>query len=277
MNILRLSTLSLTLAITVITLGYANPSFADNPKTGECNPGHCDHGGEDPPSGLTYTVDLRGTTVNFVTRGAFEFDPANASSAVSATLNSKGLDLTGAGPVTMKRAGSIANCAGGDADDVSACIIWNDVFNLCGLLGPWNGSSSDDTSGPTKLDQFTVDSGDWSVSQGGGRRWIFFGFTIPPAQSNGTDRDLSAALRLSSACSHPDTHPSCDHDDDAPLFPTEAGSDKATKLIVDHASVHLRGHAGVTHKAFCHADTGSLVINGSTLGSTLVITLKAAE
>ncbi len=30
MKILRLSTLSLTLAIAVFALGYANPSFADN-------------------------------------------------------------------------------------------------------------------------------------------------------------------------------------------------------------------------------------------------------
>jgi len=52
MSILRLSTLSLTLAIAVITLGYANPSFADKPGTGGCvvtAHEHChDDGGEDP-------------------------------------------------------------------------------------------------------------------------------------------------------------------------------------------------------------------------------------
>jgi len=52
MNILRLSTLSLTLAIAVMTLGYANPSFADKPGTGGCvvtAHEHChDDGGEDP-------------------------------------------------------------------------------------------------------------------------------------------------------------------------------------------------------------------------------------
>ena len=41
MNILRLSTLSLTLAIAVFALGY-NTSFADKPVNGEHN-----HGGED--------------------------------------------------------------------------------------------------------------------------------------------------------------------------------------------------------------------------------------
>ena len=40
MNTVRLSTLSLTIAIAVMTLGYANPSFADPPDGGE----H-DHGG----------------------------------------------------------------------------------------------------------------------------------------------------------------------------------------------------------------------------------------
>ncbi len=276
MDISRLSTLSLTLAVAVFALGYANPSFAGKPGA-NCDPTM----GDVHPSckvedngGLTYSVDLRGTTANFNTRGAFEFDPADAASAVSATLDSKGLALTGAASVTMQRAGSIADCTGGLGDDVSACIIWNDVWNLCGLLGPWNGSSADDGSGPTKLDQFTVDSGDWSVWQGGGRRSISFGFTIPPAQSNGTDRDLSASLTLSSACSHPDTHPSCDHPDDGSLFPTEAGSVNATKLIVDRARTHLRGKAGVTHQAFCHADDDDLVSGGSGQ-STVVIT--AAE
>ncbi len=60
MKILRLSNLSLTLAIAVFALGY-NPSFADKPGSGTCLQEHCDHGGEDP-SGLTYTVDLIGPT-----------------------------------------------------------------------------------------------------------------------------------------------------------------------------------------------------------------------
>ncbi len=49
MNILRLSTLSLTLAVAVFALGY-NPSFADS-KNGACAPNHCDQHGDDGGGG----------------------------------------------------------------------------------------------------------------------------------------------------------------------------------------------------------------------------------
>ncbi len=59
MSILRLSTLSLTLAIAVFALGYVSPSFADNPDRGKCAPQHCNHGG-DPgfPTGITVQLRL---------------------------------------------------------------------------------------------------------------------------------------------------------------------------------------------------------------------------
>ncbi len=47
MKILRLSTLSLTLAVAVFSLGYSNPAFADKPICGDNNDQHCDHS-EDP-------------------------------------------------------------------------------------------------------------------------------------------------------------------------------------------------------------------------------------
>jgi hypothetical protein len=81
-------------------------------------------------------------------------------------------------------------------------MVWNDVFNLCGLLGPYNGGGPDDGSGPTNLNTFTVLSGDWSVNQGGGRRWIGFGFAIDQSFSDATDRDLSASLQLTSLHGH---------------------------------------------------------------------------
>ena len=49
MNILRLSTLSVTLAIAVFALGYANPSFADKPPH--------DHGGGDDPA-TVFSVEM---------------------------------------------------------------------------------------------------------------------------------------------------------------------------------------------------------------------------
>ncbi|MHC4088020.1 MAG: hypothetical protein ACYSU5_22860 [Planctomycetota bacterium] len=60
MNILRLSTLSLTLAIAVMTLGYANPSFAGKKCTEDPNHPSCK-----PPAdaGNLYTVEGRGAFV----------------------------------------------------------------------------------------------------------------------------------------------------------------------------------------------------------------------
>ncbi len=62
MSILRLSTLSLTLAIAVMTLGYANPSFADKPLTGPCSPTqtepHCHDDDEDKRDKTFYDVEF---------------------------------------------------------------------------------------------------------------------------------------------------------------------------------------------------------------------------
>ncbi len=52
MSILRLSTLSLTLAIVVFALGSANPSFADKPTNGH------NHGGDDPEDVAEYSVTI---------------------------------------------------------------------------------------------------------------------------------------------------------------------------------------------------------------------------
>ena len=56
MTILRLSTLSLTVAITAMTLGFANPAFAAKPNC-DTNPGHpsCGGGGGGDPE-VTYSV-----------------------------------------------------------------------------------------------------------------------------------------------------------------------------------------------------------------------------
>ena len=253
MNILRLSTLSLTLIVAVFAFGQTNPAFADKPGDG----GH-NHG--DDPSGLTYTIDLIGPDG---VRGAFEFDGAGGS----ATLDRGALKITGA--VTMTRPGDATSqtdsCSIADADQL-ACMGWNDVFNLCGLLGTFDGGGPDDGSGPTNLNTFTVLSGDWSINQGGGRRWIGFGFAIDQSFSDATDRDLSASLQLTSPCSDPEEFPSCDSENDPPLIPTVSG--EATYTDLNEARVHLRGKGGVTHQAECHADDDLL----STSFSTLVIT-----
>ena len=255
MNILRLSTLSLILAIAVITLGY-NPSFADKPGSGDCQQVHCDHGEE--LVDLTYSVNLIGP-MDGALRGAFEFEGGQ----VSATLESKGRDLKGDVAVTMTRPASNADCETGDADDQLACIVWEDVFNLCGLLGQYDGGGPDDGSGPTLLTTFTVELGDWSVTNSSERQWISFGFEIAANLSPPSSRPLSASLRLSKACA---TVAECRSN-----VPTAATPPGGISFVMTDASVHLTGKKGVTHQADCHGDEDLLVASGS----TLVITATA--
>ena len=239
MNILRLSTLSLTLAIAVITLGY-NPSFADKPESGDCGQVHCDHGEE--LGDLTYTVDLNGPNADLTIRGAFEFDVAGVASAVSATLEDKGRTLKGDVAVRMVR-----------PSDPSALLVWEDVFNLCGLLGQWNMEGPDDMSMPTNVAEFTVLGGNWSVSNSSERQFISFGFELdenPPS-----DNRLSASLTLSRACA---SVALCRSN-----VPTASG-EIWSELMTD-TSVHLTGKKGITHKAFCHGDDDMLFPSGSTL------------
>jgi len=236
MKILRLSTLSLTLAIAVFALGY-NPSFADKPDSGPCGQRHCDHG--EDLGNLTYTVNLIGPMGSV--RGAFEFE----GGLESATVESKGRVLKGDAAVTMKRPGTVLDCSSGD--DVAACMVWNDVFDVCGLLA--------EVAMPTLLTQFTVEIGDWSVTNSSEKQWISFGFEIdaefsPPSNS----RPLSAFLQLSRDC--------------APVavcrlnVPAVAGE---ISLLMTDASIHLTGKKGVTHQAECHSGADSLSANGSLL------------
>ena len=59
MNISRLSTLTLGLAIAVFALSYS-PSFADRPGSGDCGLGHCPHDGDDDNGGGKFTVQIAG-------------------------------------------------------------------------------------------------------------------------------------------------------------------------------------------------------------------------
>ncbi len=234
MNILRLSTLSLILVVAVFAVGYTNPAFADKPGDG----GH-NHG--DDPGGFTYTIDLIGPPS---LRGAFEFDGTGGS----ATLDRGALKITGA--VTMTRPGDATgcneNCTADDVDQL-ACIVWNDVFNVCGLLG---------TVGmPTNLDTFTVEIGDWSVSNSSEKQFISFGFEIAATLSPPSSRPLSAFLQLSRAC---DPVAQCRAN-----IPTAVTAPEGISFLMTDASIHLRGQRGVTQQADCHSDTDLLAASGS--------------
>ena len=105
MSILRLSTLSLTLAIAAFSLGYVNPSFAD--KTGDKH----NHGGDDGNGGggdgITYTAELRGT---------FVIPP------LTVVLESRDQVLRSGDAVTIERSASESEST------------WDTVFAFCGLL-----------------------------------------------------------------------------------------------------------------------------------------------
>ena len=104
MNISRVATFSLTLAVAVFALGYVNPSLAGKPDS----EGNHDHG--DDPSVLTYTADLT---------GAFVFNEV-------VTVNSQGTVLTSTDPVTIIR-----------PIDPSLETAWNAVFAQCNIFfGP---------------------------------------------------------------------------------------------------------------------------------------------
>ncbi len=153
MKILRLSTLSLTLAVAVFALGY-NPSFADQPRCGDNADQHCNHG--DDPGGLTYTVDLNGPDrFDLTIRGAFEFNPAGMASAKNAILE-KGA-LNGVQGVDMSRPGNTVDCTSVISEE-GACRRWEDVFRLCDLLGTPNRTMISTVAG------FSVSAGDWQVS-----------------------------------------------------------------------------------------------------------------
>ncbi len=229
MNILRLSTLSLTLAIAVFALGY-NPSFADPPK---CGGQHCDHGDE-PSDTIDITVQLSG--------GAF----VSVDNTLGVTAESE-FKLSGDDSIRMIRPGTDATCATGD--DQNACMAWNSVFDLCGLLG---------TSMDVQVDDFTVPTGrkPWTVEKVVNEVWVNLDFPLdsPLDSSNPlfTSKPLSVALNLKGACLT----------DKCSLIP---GSDLTIELT-DY-SIHLRAKGGVTHQASCHADSGAI---GAT--TNLVIT-----
>ncbi len=110
MSIVRLSTLSLTLAVAVFAFSYTNPAFADKPSGNVHN--HDDDTGF--PTGLT--VQFSG--------GAFvSVNDTGDPTSVGVTAEAE-VKLGGDEPLRMIRPGFDP-----------ALMSWNDVFDLCGLLG----------------------------------------------------------------------------------------------------------------------------------------------
>ncbi len=121
MNILRLSTLSLALAIAVFSLGYLNPSAAK-----PICPGHpsCK-----PPSvnPIKYTAELTGTIA-----GAFGFGPAEV------TPDAKETDLLFKEPPPKVSPHGTSDQCGPQLPLCKELGDWAEVFNRCDALGPTN-------------------------------------------------------------------------------------------------------------------------------------------
>ena len=218
MNILRLSTLSLTLAMAVFGFGYTNTAFADKPGGG----GH-NHDDDEPgfPTGLT--VQFSG--------GAFV--SVNPSLGVTAEAEVK---LGGDEPLRMIRPGFDP-----------ALQSWNNVFDLCGLLGQ---------SGMVEVAEFTAPDGrkGWTVEKVLEEVWVPLQFPLDsplvPSDPLFTDR-LTAGMQLKGAC----PPPACSLIPDDIEEVMNSGESTLT-IVLDRYAIHLRGKGGVTHEAICHADSG---------------------
>ncbi len=262
MNISRLSTLSLTLAIGVFALAFANPLSAKG-KGQDCPDGDNRPKCADDPaaSGLTFMVEMDG-----------------AFAMVESTTSDRN-ELIGERELTIVRPGFDSDLGPGlppcstitDEEDQKACETWGTVFNVCDIYNI-NGI---DPYGP---DQFTTTPGrkgkvEWAVYKFGGGVRVFF---ITSIQSPIDPLNpLSVVLQLTSKCTyhadHLDDFPGrtlCDH----PFLSED--KDNPTTFDMQHFWIHAKGKKGVAHAELCHLGEGDLL---PTHSSTLTITAIEQE
>ncbi len=203
MKILRLSTLSLTLAIAVVTLGYVNPSSAGKPNACNEDPPHpsCK---DDPVSSITYTAQLTGprtgppdeSGVPTLIPWAFEIPVRDV------VLEGQDHILRSGDPVTIVR----------DVSMGPLQTTWDDVFDFCsGLL-------------VFPVDQFlaTAAKKGWTIERPGGVQ-VRFGVIRPTlliASFPSSEGPLDVTLSLIGDCSY-----SSDGLTDCEPFPPEPGQD----------------------------------------------------
>ena len=228
MRILRLPTLSLTLAVAVFAFGYTNPAFADKPSGGDHN--HNDD--SEFPTGMT--VEFSG--------GAF----VSVNTVLGVTAEAE-VKLGGDEPLRTIRPG---------ADP--ALQSWNDVFDLCGLLGP---------SGMVEVPELTAQDGrkGWAAEKVLDEVKVGLAFPLDspldPSDPLFTDR-LTAGLQLIGDC--PLNGCSLIPDNTADVM----GGNKSTLTSeLTRYAIHLRGKGGVTHLATCHSGSGLIGVT-----TNLVIT-----
>jgi hypothetical protein len=187
MSILRLSTLSLALAIGVMTLGYVNSSSAA-PKNCDTHPRPaCDPDPDpEPPSTITYKAELKGRVFSF------------AQMNVTPDGDGHTLYPDETGTLTFSRPTGTAACnsASQNSLDEAACA-WDAVFAACeNFFGP----NPIEGIGPTPnvVESFEVAADDWSIQQPGGVRLAmkiaFNRFAISPPGDEGTYFSVSLQL-----------------------------------------------------------------------------------
>ena len=194
MNILRLSTLSLTLAIAVITLGYVDSASA---RPVDCDPvlnsTHPKCKNEEATGGsITYTAALE---------GAFVFD------SLDVVTNSKGNELA-----ITPAAITIIKPDASEADELPFLATWNNVFTMpdaegepCNLLGP-----------PGSVDKFTVPKkakrvDGLTIGLPGSVRVVFGCFELDSADGSAAEgADVGVCLQLIGNCEYSGGTESCD-------------------------------------------------------------------
>jgi len=250
MNISRVTTISLVLAVAVFALAYANPSSAGG-KT--CDPGDhrpkCD---DDPAaSDLKYTVEMDGA---FVIDELMTSDGNELLSVVEITIDRPGFD--------SNTEVAIACSEITDPKEKEACETWDTVFN-CNIYD----DLGTDPHGPN---QFTTTPGrreqpQWEVYKFGGGVVVFF---VTSIKSHISLDPLSVVLQLTSKCTY-----HADHLDDFPdrtLCEIPFLSEDPTTFVMQHFSIHAKGKKGVAHAHPCHLGEGELDPSHSTLTITAI-------
>ena len=257
MNILRLSTFSLAMAIGVFALAFANPLSAKGKGLvcliGDPRPKCAD---VPPAAGLKYKVEMDGAFV------------------MSQLTTSDGNELLGDKDFTIDRPGFDSDKEFGiacdeitdDEDKKEACQTWGTVFNVCNIFD----DLGTDPYGP---DQFTTTPGrkgkvEWVVGKFGGGVRVFF---ITSIKSHISPEPLSVVLQLTSKCAYHadklDDFPDrtlCEH----PFLPE--GTDNQTTFDMQHFWNHADGKKGVANAQPCHLGEGELLPSHSTLTITAI-------
>jgi len=248
MNILRFSTLSLTLAVAVFALGYANPSFAKGKNCapeGDSRPKCAD----DPPAaGLEFRVEMD---------GAFVMDQLTTSD---------GNELLGDEEFTIVRPGNSCTAMTEGSAERNACETWGTVFDVCEIYN----INGDDPYGPDKFMTTPGRKGQvgWEIGKfGGGVRVYFFTTIQSPIDPL---NPLDVVLQLTSKCTYHE-----DHLDDFPgrtLCTEPFLSNPTTTFGMQHFWIHAKGKKGVAHAEPCHVGEGELLDKDKNPSITLTIT-----